>query len=117
MLTSPLTLPQDASSIDLERINQDNFGSVHRFSDADAEVRMTIRHSNVKATATEPKKDRHNVEVVRRVFATADRDEYTRKVYFVDEHPAFDTDTDDVDGLADWLITAGTLAKLRNWES
>lgn len=59
------------------------------------------------------------MEIVETVFATAEASEIVRKTYLVIENDPSDTDAENVDALADWLIASAgaNLTKLFNWES
>lgn len=118
MLGDTLTLPQDASSIVLNKIDDSKpYTSEYHLNDGTSEVRTIVRHSKTKATATKPSFDRHNVEVSRTVFATETTAEIPSKVYFVWEHLPSDTSELDADGLCDYLISSGILTALRGWQS
>lgn len=119
MFGNTLTLPHADGDIVLVRINQDNYASEYSKRDSLSEVRVRIRHTKTKPTAERPAYDRHNVEVVRTVFATAEMPEYYRKFYVVLESLPSDTDVKDVDCLADWLIATGNtnVTSLQQWES
>jgi hypothetical protein len=118
MLGDTLTLPQDASTIELNKIDDSKpYTSEYHLNDGTSEVRVIVRHSKTKATATKPSYDRHNVEVTRTVFATETVAEFQRKAYFVWEHLPSDTSESDADGLCDYLIGAGLLTALRGWQS
>lgn len=97
------------------KINQDGYASEYLNRDSVSDIRIRIRH-----TKTNPRNgvqyDRHNVEVVETVFATADTAEFQRKAYFVIEQLPSDGSTALMEALATWA-SAANLAKLLNWES
>lgn len=124
MLSETFLLPQDLGTgatlkVEPVRINQDGYTSEYLLKQSLSEFRIRVRHSEVKATATRPKYDRHNVEVVETVYATATADEFYRKVYFVIECLPGDEANIDLDafGLAEWLKTGTNLSQLLGWES
>jgi hypothetical protein len=114
MLGDTFVLPHADGNITCVKINQDSFGSVYRYVSSTQRVVVTVKHSTTKSG-----KDRHNVEVVQTVFATAVAAEIVRKHYFVLENDPSDTDVKLLDATCDWLIaTAGAnISKLINWES
>lgn len=101
------------------RINQDAYGSEYRYSETLYNVVLRIRHSKVKATSTAIARDRHNVEIVKTIYATTTVPEQILKAYFVWEHPPGYTDTDIVKYLNNFLSVTSfaMLAPLLNWES
>jgi hypothetical protein len=118
MFGNTLELPQGASSVTLVKVDSsDRYSSEYLFKGTLSEHRVRIRHSKTKAKNGQPSKDRHNVEVVETVYATAEAPEFSRKVYVVFEQLPSDNDTTNVDGLADWLISGTVLASLMGWES
>jgi len=107
------------NDLTVTRINQDGYGSEYLLVETLKETRLKIRHSKVKATPTAVARDRHNVEVVQTVFATADLPEFIRKAYIVFEHKPGDTDLD-VWKYICAFCTETSFAKmtnLLNWES
>lgn len=120
MLANTYTLDGTADRL-VTRINQDNYGSVYRFTATDGSeiVTMQIRHSKVKPTASEGPKDNHNVEITRVFPATATTLQRTEKAYITFQLPAGTVDVDVVRWLSNFL-SAGTFAilgNLVNWES
>lgn len=114
MLAEPLVLPHADGNISLVRINNDGFSSVYRYIDATQRVLVHVKHTTMKNG-----KDRHNVEVVQTVFATAEAVEVVRKTYIVFENDASDTDVKLLSALCGWLTAsaAANTVKLFNWES
>jgi hypothetical protein len=105
--------------ITVTRINQDAYGSEYRVRDSLSETTLKIRHSTVKATATAVARDRHNVEITQKIFATSTVPEFIRKAYVVYEHKPGDTDLD-VWKYVCAFCTATSFANmtaLMNWES
>lgn len=119
MLGDTFVLPHSGGNVTMNRINQDGYSSEYLYRGALSQYVCKVRHSRTKATTLRLAYDRHNVEIVETVFATATDDEYTRKVYFVFEHLPVDDDVENVDALADWAIatTNSNLDALVGWES
>lgn len=113
--TLTLTLPVGGAKV-LNKINQDGYTSEYFLKESLSEFRVKVRHTTAKATGSNPARDRHNVEVSERIYATATDAEFTRKVYIVFENIESDTDDDNILGLCDYL-TAAILAKLFGWQS
>lgn len=68
MFANTLTLTISAVARTLIRVNQDNFGSVYKYSDAVESIVMNIRHStDVLKTGNV---NRHNCTVEHVIFAT-----------------------------------------------
>lgn len=118
MLANTYTL-DGAVDITVTRINQDSYSSEYRYLEAAYGVTMKVRHSRVKATLNQLGRDRHNVEIVKTIFATTTDPEKIIKTYFVWEVPAGYTDQDMVKYLTNWLSasTFAILPPLLNWES
>lgn len=118
MLANTYTL-DGTEDIVVTRINQDSYGSEYRYQATSNHVTMKIRHSKVKATSTAVARDRHNVEIVKTIYATESTPEQIVKSYIVLENPAGYTDQD----FAKWLVnfisasTFAIVAPLLNWES
>lgn len=114
MLGDTLTLPQAGGNIVLKKINQDQYSSEYRFTDATGRYNARIRHSNVNTG-----QERHNLEVVQTIFAAGDVAEYERKFYFVLEHKPGDTSVALADAVADLAILSSNaiLVGLIGWES
>lgn len=112
MFGDTVTLPLSGGSIVLKKINQDSYTAEYLLKEATREHTLKIRHSKTNAGM-----ERHNVEVVRTTYAAGEVPEYTQKAYVVLENIPSDTTVELADGLADFLIVAGNLAKLVGWES
>lgn len=119
MFGNTLVLPQAGGDITLVKINQDTYSSEYLFRNTTNQYRARIRHTKVTATATRAAADRHNVEVVKTVFAAGDVPEYEQKVYIVIEHKPGDVPTPLVDALLDWgILTSNVnITSLLGWES
>lgn len=86
----------------LNRIRFDGYSSEYLLRTATEEFRLFIRNSTVKPKILSPTLrglDRHNAEVVHRIFATATTPEIVRRAYTVFENYAGD-DTTAVKNLA-----------------
>jgi len=114
MFGDTITLPHADGNIVVNKVNQDSYASEYLYKGTLSEYRVRIRH-----TKTTKLYDRHNVEVVETVYATAEVPEHTRKVYIVIELLPNDSDIKNADALADWLIATSdaALTKLNGWES
>lgn len=92
MLGDTFVLPHSDGDVTCTKINQDAYSSEYLNRDADREVRVKVRHSNVKASASLPARERHNVEVTVTTFATAEVAEDQQKFYVVLEQVPSNTD-------------------------
>lgn len=119
MLGDTLVLPCPAGNLTLQKINQDGYSSEYLLKQTLSEVRARVRHSKVKATATEPEYDRHNIEVVETVYATDEVPLYKRKVYMVFECKLGDSSVENIDGLCDYLIASADakVIAMMGWNS
>lgn len=119
MFGNTFVLPHADGNVTAVKINQDGYTSEYLAKSATAEYSIRIRHSKTKATASRPSQDRHNVEVVQTVYATAEVAEFQRKFYVVWEVKPSDSDVKLADACADWLIASAgaNLTSLLNWES
>jgi hypothetical protein len=120
MLGNTLTLPQVGGDKVLIKIKEQDYSSEYLLRSATDEYRVKIRHNPMAASTQRPYvADRHNVEVVQKIFAAGDVPEYERKFYFVFEHKPGDTVTDLADAVADLMIATSNafLVSLHNWES
>lgn len=119
MLGDTFVLPQAGGDITLKKINQDGYSSEYLFRDTASEYTVRVRHTKTKATATRAAYDRHNLEVVQRVYADGETPEFERKFYFVIEHKPGDVPTPLVDAVADKVIasTNALVTALLGWES
>lgn len=119
MFGNTFVLPHSGGDITMVKINQDGYSAEYLFKDGTSQHVAKIRHSRTKVTTARPSYDRHNVEIVETVWATAEVAEYTRKVYFVIEQLPTDLDVEIMDAIADWAIatTNSNLDSLMGWES
>lgn len=118
-IANPLVLPLSTGNVSCAKINQDNYTSTYRFNDATNEYRVTIRHTKTGGKNGSPAYDRHNVEVVRTVYAAGAVPEYYQKFYFVIEQLPSDPSIVLADGISDLVIAAANAfpVSLMNWES
>jgi len=119
MLGDTFVLPQVGGDITLKKINQDGYSSEYFFRDATSEYRVRIRHTKTNATAVRPAYDRHNLEVVQKVYAAGDVAEFERKFYFVHELKPGDTSVALADAVADKVILSANalIVAMIGWES
>lgn len=120
MLGNTLTIPQAGGDKVLVKISEQNYSSEYLLRGSLDEYRAKIRHTQVGPNATRLyQADRHNFEIVHKVFAAADVPEYERKFYFVIETKPGDTATALADAIADLMIlsTNAFLVSLNGWES
>lgn len=120
MLGNTLTIPQAGGDKVLIKINQDGYSSEYLLRETLGEYRAKIRHTKVGSTSQRPyEADRHNFEVVQKIFAAGDVPEYERKFYFVIETKPGDVATALADAVADLMIlsTNAFLVSLNGWES
>lgn len=122
MLGSTFVLPQAGGDITLKLINQDGYSSEYFVKAVDglSQYRVRIRHTRTSPTTARPATyDRHNLEVVQTIFATASAPEYERKFYFVIEHLPSDVNLALYDAVADKIILSSNalLTGLLGWES
>lgn len=122
MLGSTFVIPRSGGNVTCNLINQDGYSAEYLAKVTGGEFWVRVRHSTVKATATRPAMDRHNVEITEIVYADGDVAQFDRKTYLVFECKPDDTAADvvmNVDALADWLIasTNANVTKLIGWES
>nr|URG16498.1 MAG: coat protein [Leviviridae sp.] len=119
MLGNTLVLPYGAGGYTLVKINQDGYSSEYLFRDATRQITARIRHTKTKASSNRPQYDRHNVEVVEIVFATAEVAQFERKFYWVLEQLPSDLSDDVAVGLCTLTTaeSAAFLASVLGWES
>jgi hypothetical protein len=78
-----LTLTVNAVAKVLNRINNDNFGSVYLLKEATQEFRVNIRHSSSLQKSTGLTIDYHNLEVIQTVYGTSPAPDTVYKAYTV----------------------------------
>lgn len=104
----------------LIRINQDQYASEYLLREALEATRMKIRHSKVVDRTSKLFYDRHNVEIVRTIFATTTAAEYQQKAYLVWETLPSDGAQAVAGALSSWMQSTtpkANLAGLVAWES
>lgn len=115
-----LTIKINAVDKILKRINQDNFATQYYLHEATEEFTINIRHSKESPQKDGTVFDRHNVELIHTVFATATAPAYTRVTYVVSRNTRADDFTAvgyDITGVADLLKVAGNVPDLLAWVS
>lgn len=119
MFGNTFVLPRAGGDITCVKINQDQYKGEYLFKNTTHQFRILIRHSKVVGKNGAPDYDRHNVEVVRTIFAAGAVAEYYQKAYFVVELLPGDTDVTLMDAIADWCIATSNanLTSLNGWES
>jgi hypothetical protein len=122
MFADPAAITINSVEKSLVKINQDGYSSEYLLRNADDEYRLFIRNTTRVDRKTNQSFDRHNVELVHNVFATAEAPAITRKAYVVIENQKGDTLTDPVlmtAGLLAWLTasTNANLTKLMSFQS
>jgi hypothetical protein len=106
----------------LVKINQDGYSSEYLLRSATDEYRLRIRNQSRTDKKAGAVYDRHNIELVHTVFATATTPVYVRKAYVVIENQQGDTLTDPTNlavGLLTFLTasSAANITKMMNFES
>lgn len=119
MFGNTLDFVMPSGTVTATKINQDGYSSEYLAKDALSQLTIRIRHSKTGAKLPNLPKDRHNVEVVRTIFATPTVPERSQKAYFVLEQLPSDVDLDLMVGLASWALADvnSALISLMNWES
>jgi len=125
MFGNTITLKKDgADYVTVNRIGDagDN-GSRYYFRDSTKEITMSIRHSSYLDKSASNRKgtsvDRHNVEVIRRVFGSATVADLVQKAYIVIENDRGDDliYSQDITGCVQEFCTDANVLKLLGWES
>lgn len=116
MFADTLTLFSGVTAV---KINQDKYSSEYRFRDTYQEITLKIRHSSFTPKAG-VKTDRHAIEMVRNVFATATAAAEVHKAYAVMELPyngnlAYSSEI--CEALGDFIKNDTLQPKIFNWES
>lgn len=119
MFGNTFVLPHADGNITAVKINQDKYSSEYLAKASLYEMSVRIRHSKTKAKDGTTVMDRHNVEIIRTTYATAELPQKSSKTYIVLEREPSDNDVKDIDALADWLIATANsnILSLLNWES
>lgn len=121
MFSDTLTIHHGAGDLVYTRINQDKYSSEYIFKDGAIELRLNLRNTSfVDKTRGNLRVDRHNVEIIGRIWATGDQQyDVVRKSYAVFEIDSNDDGADAVDFFAGMVgfCTEANLTKLANFES
>lgn len=113
MFSDPQTLtPTGGSALLLARIEEGHGMAHYRYQGALEAIDFKIRHSDVKATAQEAARFRHNVEMTHTVYATSTAPKIVRKDYFVTERQEGDLGKVHLEGFFNWALASGVILKL-----
>lgn len=117
MLGSTFVLGLASGSKTLPLVNQDGYSASYYLRESLQQYEVTVRHSKVNRDGVSY--DRHNVQAVITIFATATVPESKRTAYFIMEQLSSDTNVELMDALSDWAIasTNANLVKILGWES
>jgi hypothetical protein len=125
MFGNTIQLLKDAANFKLlQRIGDagDN-GSRYYLREATMETTMNVRHSTYVDKSPTNRKgvviDRHNVEIIQRVYGTVTTPDFVRKAYLVIENDKGDslTGPQDIAGALQEFCTDANVLKLLGWES
>lgn len=117
MFAEPITLTVDSVDRDFARKQESGGDSLWGCQvDTTEENQMKIRHSELKATATAPKRRRHNAEFTSLVYATPTAAEVPEKIYLTMEKVPGDLNLERYYAFVAWLALPATAAKLLNGE-
>lgn len=103
----------------LTKIQEGNYESEYFYRSTTDMYRLKVRHLEVKAKGVEPPKERHNVEVVRTVFATDTAPQKVDKTYIVIEQQS-DSVSAELALLLMAMLSASSgaiLTQIVGWES
>jgi hypothetical protein len=118
MFAEPITLTVDTTDYLFKR-KEEAGGSSRWFSriDTTGEMGMKIRHSELKANTSMPKRNRHNVELTSLFYATATELEIPDKVYITFEKVDGDVDVARIRALLTWIQSGTILEDLCDGEN
>lgn len=119
MFADTITITINAVAKVLTRINQDKYSSEYILRDVNDSFRLQIRNTILTDKSRGVTIERHNVELVQTVFATATTPVVVRKAYSVFENEATDGVTAPLNfdlGFTGFF-TSANLTKLINLES
>jgi len=120
MLGNTLIIDAGGVNVTTIKINQDQYSSEYLKRITGGEWKVRVRHTKVGGKNGTLQYDRHNVEVVKTVFATESEPEFYRKAYLVFEHlPKDTTPIECVEALCETAIATSSalLTSLSQWES
>lgn len=83
MIGDTITVTYNSVPTVLNKINQDNYSSEYYKRSTSEEMRVRVRHQNESLVAGKPQYERHQVDLTRTVFATAELPERTYQAYTV----------------------------------
>lgn len=118
MIGETLSITYDGTAIVLDRINQDNFGSLYRKRVGSVEYDIAIRHNTSGGAKGTPLNESHNIEFTRTVFDSVNGNTSVR-CYSVLRAPR-GHDTAVMEKVFNTLVGATTstlVGKLVGWQS
>lgn len=92
-IVNPMVVPVNGTNYNLNRINQDAFGSEYYYRGATFDLRLKIRHSKEKVSSDGVVFDRHNMELTQTVYATSTTPVIVRQAYSVFRNGSLDDAT------------------------
>lgn len=115
MLSNTISL----GSVTLTKIREEGYQSEYLYRGTTVMYTLMIRHQRTKATASQPSKDRHNVELVKTTFGVGGAPDVTDKVYVVIEQLPNVTGVENLVGLMSILSASDYALALSvvGWES
>jgi len=119
MIGETVSVTINAVPYTLNRINQDNYAAEYFMRDATQEVTLRIRHQNESVKPGNVAFERHQIDLSRKVYATATTEEKSYQAYTVIRLPK-GGDPDAAEQLTTALCgfqSAGTLDKIVGWQS
>lgn len=113
-----LTVPVNAVNKVLKRVKQDEYHTQYMLRETLEKWIVNVRHSKETPAKNGPAYDRHNVEFIHTVFATATTPERNDITYVVIRNEESDDYTKvgyDITAVADLLKVAGNIPDLLGW--
>jgi hypothetical protein len=83
MIGDTITVTYNGVANVLNKINQDNYTSEYYLRNATEDFRVRVRHSNESVRAGQPAYERHQIDLIRTVFATSTLPERVYQTYTV----------------------------------
>jgi hypothetical protein len=116
-IADPLPIIINGATKNLNKINQDSYGSEYLLRETLQEIRAKVRHSTQVKDGINY--DRHNFDVTITIYATSTVPQYEEQCYIVIRRKPSQTDVDLPDAVADLLIlnTDNFLLKLNTWQT
>lgn len=118
MFAEPITITVDTVDQEFRR-KEEAGGNSRWFSriDTTGEMGLKIRHSTLKATSAQPKRQRHNVELTSLAYATATTSEVPEKCYITFEKVDGDVDLTRIRGFLTYILSGTVLEDLLDGEN